>query len=134
MKLHGDVSIICLTAAEILCLSSVTSVQRNENTVEARATEILKYILKNYFSMENSNNKSNKKAIMEVLCKESHSEQINIYVTSVRFSHGADAMIFNYKTLIWSFTYISDPQPRVLKAALIYSLIPVLIPFFCQSL
>lgn len=50
--------------------------------------------------MENSNNKSNKKAIMEVLCEESHSEQINIYVTSVRFSHGADAMIFNYKTLI----------------------------------
>lgn len=83
--------------------------------------------------MENSNNKSNKKAIMEVLCEESHSEQINIYVTSVRFSHEADAMIFNYKTLIWSFTYISDPQPRVLKAAMICSLIPVLIPFFCQS-
>lgn len=61
---------------------------------------------------------------MEVLCEESHSEQINIYVTSVRFSHGADAMIFNYKTLIWSFTYISDPQPRVLKAALIYSCLP----------
>lgn len=36
--------------------------------------------------MENSGNESNKKAIMKVLCAESHSEQINIYVTSGRFS------------------------------------------------
>lgn len=54
--------------------------------------------------METSNNKSNKKAIMEVLCGESHSEQINIYVTSVRFSGGTDAMIFNYKTLMCSIS------------------------------
>lgn len=45
--------------------------------------------------MENSDNKSNKKAIMEVLRGESRSEQINISVTSVRFSGGTDAMIFN---------------------------------------
>lgn len=104
MKLHCDVSIICLTAAEIPRLSAVTSAQRNDNSVEARAAEILKYILKYYFSMENSNDKSNKKAIMEVLCGESHSEQINIYVTSVRLSGGTDAMIFNYKTVMWSIS------------------------------
>lgn len=57
--------------------------------------------------MENSNNKSNKKAIMEVLCGESHSEQINIYVTSVRFTGGTDAMIFNYKTVMWSISSFS---------------------------
>lgn len=44
--------------------------RRNDNSAEARAAEILKYILKNYFSMENSDNKSNKKAIMEVWCGE----------------------------------------------------------------
>lgn len=55
--------------------------------------------------MENSDNKSNKKAIMEVLCGESHSEQINIYMTSIRFSGGTDAMIFNYKTVIWSISF-----------------------------
>lgn len=54
--------------------------------------------------MENSDNKSNKKAIMEV-CGENHSEQINIYVTSIRFSGGTDAMIFNYKTVIWSISF-----------------------------
>lgn len=42
---------------------------------------------------------------MEVLCGESHSEQINIYVTSVRFSGGTDAMIFNYKTLMCSISF-----------------------------
>lgn len=87
-------------------LSSVTSARKNDNTVEARASEILKYILKYYFSMENSDNKSNKKAIMEVLCGESHSEQINIYVTSIRFGGGTDAMIFNYKTAIWSISFL----------------------------
>lgn len=87
-------------------LSSVTFAQKNDNTVEARAAEILKYILKYYFSMENSNNKSNKKAIMEVLCGESHSEQINIYVTSIRFGGGTDAMIFNYKTAICSISFL----------------------------
>lgn len=45
--------------------------------------------------MENSDNKSNKKAIMEVWRGESHSEQINTCVTSVSFSGGTDAMIFN---------------------------------------
>lgn len=110
MELRWDVSVICLTAAKKKKnpprLSSVTSVQKNDNTVEARAAEILKYILKYYFSMENSNNKSNKKAIMEALCGESHSEQINIYVTSIRFGGGTDAMIFNYKTVIWSISFL----------------------------
>lgn len=50
--------------------------------------------------MENSDNKSNKKAIREVLCGESHLEQINIYVTSIRFGGGTDTTIFNYKTAI----------------------------------
>lgn len=118
MKLHCDMCIICLTAAEIPRLSSVTSAQRNDKAVEARAAEILKYILKNYFSMENSNNKSNKKAIMEVLCGESHSEQINIYVTSVRFSGGTDAMIFNYKTVMWSISSPSLAKHRFLIAAI----------------
>lgn len=67
--------------------------------------------------MENSNNKSNKKAIMEVLCGESHSEQINIYVTSVRFSGGTDAMIFNYKTVMWSISSLSLTKHRFLRAA-----------------
>lgn len=84
--------------------------RRNDNSVEASAAEILKYILKYYFSMENSNNKSNKKAIMEVLCGESHSEQINIYVTSVRFSGGTDAMIFNYKTVMWRISSLCLTQ------------------------
>lgn len=64
--------------------------------------------------MENSNNKSNKKAIMEVLCGESHSEQINIYVTSVRFSGGTDAMIFNYKSVMWSIGSLLPHKTRVL--------------------
>lgn len=85
VKVHGDANIVYLTAAEILCLSSITSVQRNEHTAEARTAEILKYLLQNNFSMGNGNNKSNKKAIMKVLYRESHSEQINIYVKSVRF-------------------------------------------------
>lgn len=34
---------------------------------------------------------------MEVLCEESHSEQINIYVTSVRFSGRTELTIFNYR-------------------------------------
>lgn len=114
MKLRRDVSVICLTAAKkkkkTPRLSSVTSAQKNDNTVEARAAEILKYILKYYFSMENSDNKSNKKAIMEVLCRESHSEQINIYVTSIRFGGGTDAMIFNYKTAIWSISFRCFPE------------------------
>lgn len=118
VKLHCDVSIICLTAAETPRLSSVTSVQRNDNTVEAKATEILKYILKNYFSMENSNNKSNKKAIMEVLWGESHSKQINIYATSVRFSGGTDAMIFNYKTVMCSISSLSLTKHRLLRDAI----------------
>lgn len=54
--------------------------------------------------MENSNNKSNKKAIMEVLCGESRSEQINIFVKSVRFGSGVRAMSFNYKTATWSIS------------------------------
>lgn len=98
MKLRRGVSVICLTVAEKFFALALSRPARgkNENGVEeARAAEILKYILKYYFSMENSDNKSNKKAIMEVLCGESHSEQINIYVTSVRFSGGTDAMIFN---------------------------------------
>lgn len=68
--------------------------------------------------MENSNNKSNKKAIMEVLCGESHSEQINIYVTSVGFSGGTDAMIFNYKTVMWSIRSRSLTKHRFLRAAI----------------
>lgn len=68
--------------------------------------------------MENSNNKSNKKAIMEVLCGESHSEQINIYVTSVRFSGGTDPMIFNYKTVMWSIGSLCLTKHVFLWAAL----------------
>lgn len=87
--------------------------RRMKNTAaEARATEILKYILKNYFSMENSYNKSNKKAIMEASCGKSHSEQINIYVTSVRFSGGADAIIFNYKAVMVHISSLSMTKHR----------------------
>lgn len=49
VKLHS-VRIIRLTAAVIHRPGSVTSARRNDNMVEARAAEILKYILKNYFS------------------------------------------------------------------------------------
>lgn len=60
--------------------------------------------------MENSGNESNKKAIMKVLCAESHSEQINIYVTSGRFSGGTDAMVFNYNTDISVLVPFSTPN------------------------
>lgn len=66
--------------------------------------------------MENSNNESNKKAIMEVLCRESHSEQINIYVTPVRFSGGTDAMIFNYKTVMWGISSFFCTRCRSFRA------------------
>lgn len=76
----------------------------------------MKYILKNYFSMGNSNKKSNKKAIMEVLCGVSHSEQINIYVTSIRFSGGTDAMIFNYTTVMYSISFPFITKHRLFRA------------------
>lgn len=137
MKLHCDVSVICLTAAEIPRLSPVTSARKNDNTVEARAAEILKYILKYYFSMENSDNKSNKKAIMEVLCVESHSEQINISVTSVRFSGGTDAMIFNYKTAICSISFLCLTKHLFLREAIkqtrAFFIKTLFFVFFCQA-
>lgn len=60
---------------------------------------------------------------MEVLCGESHSEQINIYVTSVRFSGGTNAMIFNYKTVMWGISSLSNTKHRFLKAAINQDLI-----------
>lgn len=69
--------------------------------------------------MENSNKESNKKAIIEALCQESHSEQINIYVKSVRFSGGTDAMIFNYKTVMWSISSISITKYRFVRACIL---------------
>lgn len=68
--------------------------------------------------MENSNNESNKKAIMEVLCGESHSEQINIYVTSVRFSGGTDAMVFNYNTVMRGISSLFNTKRRLFWAAI----------------
>lgn len=55
---------------------------------------------------------------MEVLCGESHSEQINISVTSVRFSGGTDAMIFNYKTVICSISFLCLTKHLVLRDAI----------------
>lgn len=107
-----DASVTGLTAAETPRRGFITSARRNGDATRARTVEILKYILKNYFSMENSNNESNKKAIMEVLCRESHSEQINIYVTSVRFSGGTDAMIFNYKTAMRGISFLPNSNCR----------------------
>lgn len=68
--------------------------------------------------MENSDNKSNKKAIMEVLCWESHLEQINIYVTSINFGGGTDAVIFNYKTAIWSSSFLCFTEDPFWRAAI----------------
>lgn len=48
-KLHGDANIIRLTAAEILCLGSVTSVQRNEHTAEARTGENIEIFITELF-------------------------------------------------------------------------------------
>lgn len=53
---------------------------------------------------------------MEVLCRESHSEQINIYVTSVRFSGGTDAMIFNYRTTTWRISSHSIAELTFFRA------------------
>lgn len=55
---------------------------------------------------------------MEVLCGERHSEQINIYVTSVRFSGGTDAMIFNYKTLILCIRSLCVTKQAFWRAAI----------------
>lgn len=60
---------------------------------------------------------------MEVLCRESYSQQINIYVTSVRFSGGTDAMIFNYRSLMWHISSRSIAKVSLVKAAINQGLI-----------
>lgn len=72
--------------------------QRHPSERERLAeVEILKYILKNYFSTENADNRGNKKAIMEVWRarrtkpsqkKKKKPKQINISVISGRLGSG----------------------------------------------
>lgn len=91
-------NIICLTVPEVFFFSSVTHVQRNERIAEQRTTEILKYLLQNYFSMENSNNRSNKKAIMEVLCRGKATRNKSTFMWNQ--SGSAVELIFNYKRVM----------------------------------